>query len=103
MAPEIVQGREPDIRADLYSLGVAVYFAVVGRPPFEGEPMQVMYQHVHRPIDIPRSVPEDLAAYIHRLTSKAPEGRPYSPGMALIETVNLMERHPVRANRPDQC
>jgi len=94
MAPEVIQGRDPDIRSDLYSLGVAVYFAVVGRPPFEGEPVQVMYQHVHHEIDIPLSVPEDLAGYIRRMTSRAPESRPHSPGMALIETVRLMERHP---------
>ena len=95
MAPEVIEGKEPDIRSDLYALGIAVYYAVVGEAPFTGDTMQVMYQQVHRPLVVPKEVPDDVAGYIYALAAKAPEERPPTPGAALIETAELLQGHPV--------
>jgi serine/threonine-protein kinase len=43
MAPEQIEGREADARADIFSFGVVLYELVAGQPPFEGStPASVM-------------------------------------------------------------
>ncbi len=36
MAPEIMQGRRYDAKADLWSVGMILYECVVGKTPFRG-------------------------------------------------------------------
>ena len=80
MAPEQCRGGSNiDDKADVYSLGVMLYRMLCGRPPFIGEGSgAVMAMHIYEPPPPLRqfepSIPEDLAAMVHRLLVKDPKG-----------------------------
>src|SRR5437867_1675837 len=57
IAPEQIEGRSVDGRADVYSLGCVLYECLIGEPPFRGEvDAAVMYAHLK---ELPRR-PSDL-------------------------------------------
>ncbi len=80
MSPEQARGDPVDKRADLYALGVLLYEALGGRPPFSGASTpSLLYLHVHEappPIQTLRSdLPAALGAVLHKALAKAPEDR----------------------------
>ena len=40
IAPEVVRGKQPNLNADIYSLGCTLFHALAGRPPFSKESIQ---------------------------------------------------------------
>ena len=93
MSPEQVQGKNVDVRSDLYSLGVTMHHLMTGRPPFEGDsPLAIAVQHLNeqpRPISTLRDddeIPEWLDAVILRLMAKDP-GKRFQQPSGLIEYV----------------
>ncbi|PON17038.1 hypothetical protein C2W62_15340 [Candidatus Entotheonella serta] len=46
VAPEQVCSRAIDARTDIYSLGVVMYEVFTGRPPYAGDDMSILFQHV---------------------------------------------------------
>jgi len=46
IAPEVLEGRLVDARADLYALGCMLYEMLGGRPPFEGDIPAIIRGHV---------------------------------------------------------
>jgi serine/threonine-protein kinase len=80
MAPEQLQGQPVDARADIYALGVVLYQALIGEPPFVAEtPLAVMLMHIHNPLRPPRqsnpSIPEAIERVILRAMAKNPNDR----------------------------
>ncbi len=64
MSPEQCKGLEVDHRADIYSLGVSVYFMLTGQTPFAGDTqMTIMLQHL-------KTVPP----MVHEVCEDVPEG-----------------------------
>lgn len=90
MAPEQATGqRELDARADVYALGATMYYALTGRPPFDGaSPFEVLMAHARDPIVPPSKVhpgiPADLEAVVVRCLSKQPGDR-YPTARALSQ------------------
>lgn len=83
MPPELMLGHQAEPRSDLYSLGVLLYEAVTGRPPFLGDQfVAIISQHINSPPVAPSwhnpAVPQALETLILRLLAKSPEERPAS-------------------------
>jgi serine/threonine-protein kinase len=81
MSPEQASGSSAlDARSDIYSLGCVGFYALTGRPVFEGHSIgQLIAAHLTRsPPDLAGvrpDVPPDLAAVIHRCLAKEPADR----------------------------
>ena len=57
LSPEQVEGREPDVRSDVYALGVVLYEMLCGRPPFSADTeLATALQHLRADPERPRSL-----------------------------------------------
>jgi serine/threonine protein kinase len=92
MAPEqAVDPERIDFRADIYSLGVTLYEAAVGAPPFPlGDPSACVEMHASHPVPPPHErapgIPAGLSALLLRMMAKLPDDR-FSSYDALAEAL----------------
>ena len=91
MSPEQAMGKLVDGRSDLYALGVVMYEALVGFPPFDGaDAFSVGYKHVHeKPVhlaDVDSRLPEALVEVVMRCLSKSADDR-YARGDLLADAL----------------
>ncbi len=73
LAPELIEGRRADPRADVYAAGVLLHELLTGRKPHQGEnPIQIAYRHVHEDVPAPSlSAPGPLPAYVDALVLRS--------------------------------
>ena len=79
MAPEQAGGGAVTAASDWYAVGVMLYEALAGRPPFDGSLYAVLrdkQQLDPPPLPAGPGVPEDLAALCMRLLARDPKQRP---------------------------
>ncbi len=80
MSPEQVEGKEVDLRSDIYSLGIILYEMLTGRVPFEGDtPFTIGVKHKSEipkdPKELNSQIPDNLSRIILRCLEKDKEKR----------------------------
>jgi tRNA A-37 threonylcarbamoyl transferase component Bud32 len=80
IAPEQVEMKRIDGRADLYSLGVIMYQMLTARFPFDAdEPIKIIIMHISDeptpPSAYNRLIPADIEAIVMKMMSKNPDDR----------------------------
>lgn len=101
MAPEQIQGKEVDWRADLFSLGVVLYEMLTRHKPFQGENLTVVsHRIVYDPFTPPRDYIRDLPPGVEKVLTRALEkdpGRRYQRARDMVEDLRrLLSEKPVR-------
>lgn len=76
MSPEQAKGHDTDPRADLYSLGVVLFYLVAGYIPFEGDSaVAIGIRHITEPVpELPNELKE-LQWFIDKTMAKDPNDR----------------------------
>ncbi|MEY2431617.1 MAG: eukaryotic-like serine/threonine-protein kinase [Acidimicrobiaceae bacterium] len=80
LAPEQVEGKTVDARADVYALGVVLYETLCGRPPFAADTeaataLARLHQDPMRPRNIRAGVPKPLEDVVLRAMARDPDQR----------------------------
>ena len=83
IAPEQIEGREPDCRTDVYSLGLTLYHLLTGTPPFEGRSLDQILEaqqsdYLPDPCDVLPHLPVSYGWLLAKMTAKDPAKRPAS-------------------------
>jgi serine/threonine protein kinase len=99
MAPEQATNGTPSVASDWYSVGVMLYEALVGRPPFMGASLDVLTRKnvidAPAPSEAVTDVPADLDTLCCALLRRDPEGRPTGD-----EIARWLDGPQTRASRP---
>ena len=105
MAPEqAADSRSAGVRADVYGLGCALHYLLIGRAPYLGESTyEILLAHHENPIPSLRKerhdVPERLDRLFRKMVAKTPAERPASMDEVIAELEGCLVEigHPGRA------
>lgn len=93
-SPEQLDRAAPDARSDVYSLGASLYFALAGKPPYEGGADDIASRQIMGPFPAEglaaANTPAPVVALVGRLMDKDPGKRPQNSGDARSEIEGLL-------------
>jgi len=91
MAPEQVDGKPPDERSEVFSVGVLAYEILAGKPPYTATTLDELFAQIAgAPVPELPDVPAGVAAIIGRALAKAPSER--TPSMQAFRDAIAAER-----------
>jgi predicted ATPase/signal transduction histidine kinase len=81
--------RAPDVRSDLYTLGIVLYEALTGVPPFRSsDALELIHWHIagraQAPSALDARIPATLSAIVMKLIERSPDDR-YQSAAALVQ------------------
>ena len=101
MSPEQAMGVPVDSRSDVFSLGVVLYEMLTGKPPFDGDNLNViLYRVLNEAPSAPRSInpriPQGLERVVCKMLEKNPEHR-YDNAKKLAWDLKAFQTSPAAA------
>ena len=80
-SPEQLEEKEIDVRSDIYSLGVTLWYMLAGQAPFAGSMAQVMSQHLSKPppFEMLENLPPAVSDVMRKMLAKDPAERFQTP------------------------
>lgn len=92
LAPEQAQGKEPDPKIDIYSLGIVFYELLTGDVPFKGaSPTEIAVQHLRSELPSCRKfnpdIPQAVENIVIRAAAKDPAER-YATARDMVQDLN---------------
>jgi serine/threonine-protein kinase len=95
ISPEQAMDAEVDIRSDVYSLGIIAYELATGEPPFTGNAVSILRDHVHKAVEAPsvrmprQPIPPGFDGIVLRCLAKNPDDRYQTAGALCRDLMKL--------------
>ena len=92
-SPEQLEQRDEDVRSDIYSLGVTLWYMLTGKPTFSGSLASVIAQHLDKspPFETLALLPSAVVALLRRMLEKDVTRRIQSPSELRVELKRCIE------------